>query len=89
MSKKSELRKRAHAGKKKFPTQAAADAAILSWEHAGLHGLHSYKCPFGKHWHAGHKNKKKNRSANVKPKEAPGTNSEAQSSGACDSDNSA
>jgi hypothetical protein len=56
---KSELRKRAHTGKKKFPTQAAADAAVLRYERGGLHGLESYKCPFGNHWHAGHKKKSK------------------------------
>jgi hypothetical protein len=59
MSKKSELRKRAHTGKKKFPTKAEADAAILRWQSRGLHGLGGYKYPFGKHWHAGHKKKTK------------------------------
>jgi hypothetical protein len=60
MSKKNERRKRAHDGKRSFATQAAADAAIRSWESNGLHGLASYECPFGGHWHAGHKKKSRN-----------------------------
>ena len=77
MSKKSELRKRAHTGKKKFPTKAAADAAIRSWEHRGLNGLGSYKCPFGKHWHAGHKKKNKASAVNEQVASEPATNSES------------
>jgi hypothetical protein len=60
---------RAHAGKKAFPTKAEADAAILRWQGRGLHGLGSYKCPFGKHWHAGHK--KKTKATTVKEQVAP------------------
>jgi hypothetical protein len=60
MLEKSELRKRAHDGKQKFPTQAAADASVLRCEATRRPGLESYKCPFGKHWHIGHKKKKIN-----------------------------
>jgi hypothetical protein len=59
MSKKSELRKRAHDGKKKYPTQAAADAAIVGCKQPWAKGLESYKCPFGAHWHIGHNKKYK------------------------------
>ena len=61
MSRKSELRKAAHEGKKKYPTQAAADAAIVKCKQPWAPGLESYKCPFGAHWHIGHnKRTKKN-----------------------------
>jgi hypothetical protein len=56
---KSELRKRAHTGKKKYPTQAAADAAIVGCKQPWAKGLETYKCPFGPHWHVGHNKKSK------------------------------
>jgi hypothetical protein len=87
MSKKSEQRKTAHTGKRKYPTKAAADAAILDYERNGTHRLHSYPCPFGKHWHVGHKSKKKSKTPDAKPEGAsdPEINSTPVSSDAVDS----
>jgi hypothetical protein len=61
MLEKSELRKRAHDGKKKYPTHDAADAAIARCNQLWAPGLESYKCPLGSHWHVGHGCKKKHR----------------------------
>jgi hypothetical protein len=73
MSKKSELRKAAHTGKKKYPSEAAADAAVLKCERSGVLGLTSYKCPFGPHWHIGHKRKKKLRLSDNTPEDSAPT----------------
>ena len=69
MSKKDERRKRAHEGKRSFPTQAAA--AIVGWERHGLHGLQSYLCPCGDHWHAGHQKKSRNTNGNFSDSSSP------------------
>lgn len=71
MSYKTERRKRAHEGKKVFPSQAATDAAIRKWERNGIHGLQSYKCPLCSHWHAGHSKNAKTK--DVQPEKPSGS----------------
>jgi hypothetical protein len=55
MASKRRLRRKACGNKEKqYPDQTAAVRDLIKLRNKGREGLHSYKCPYGNHWHLGH-----------------------------------
>ncbi len=54
MSSKRRQRRKSCVGKRRYSSQTEAVAALISAKRKGLHGMCSYKCRWGNHWHLGH-----------------------------------
>ncbi len=54
MASKRRLRRKC-SGKVAYPDAPAALDALAEHRAKGVYSLHAYACPFGAHWHLGHR----------------------------------
>jgi hypothetical protein len=54
MASKRAKRRKDCGGKVQYSSQTRAVGALIVINKREASGMHSYKCPFGNHWHLGH-----------------------------------